>query len=399
MYNFTTKGNHAPYSLQMTPDHRVYYTCRHSGQLRCELAENFRVGGNAMIPISGNLKGRTSELSYADRFLIALQADGTPDLRANNIGSVSGCWAASFSLTKVRKKLRLLDICNGLGAEVVYDESTLTEHHKQTFRVKVPLTAIPVPYSGKGLSWVYGKLTEVDSAWCTSFIDELVAWDGHTTKDGCRLYSSTDEPSALAAATVAHLCGIRSTVVAVDDDRSDTYKVAYKVHFSGKSHKDGQSVTKTSVDYSDDVMCLSVDSGAFMVRENGSISITGNCHANFAVLLHNNYIQDKVSNERIAEIVKEAVDLERYFVSDALPVELIGMNSKLMCQYLEYVADRLLLDLGCEKLYNATNPFPFMEQISLQPKTNFFEARVGAYRKFGDNEKEEDKQFTLDVEF
>jgi ribonucleoside-diphosphate reductase beta chain len=77
------------------------------------------------------------------------------------------------------------------------------------------------------------------------------------------------------------------------------------------------------------------------------------------------------------------VEIEKEFVSDALPVRLIGMNADLMCQYIEFVADRLLLALGSTKAYNATNPFDFMELISLQGKTNFFERRVGEYQKSG----------------
>jgi ribonucleoside-diphosphate reductase beta chain len=78
-----------------------------------------------------------------------------------------------------------------------------------------------------------------------------------------------------------------------------------------------------------------------------------------------------------------AVEIEKEFVTDALPVRLIGMNSTLMCQYIEFVADRLLVSLGCNKHYNATNPFDFMELISLQGKTNFFEKRVAEYQKSG----------------
>jgi ribonucleoside-diphosphate reductase beta chain len=77
------------------------------------------------------------------------------------------------------------------------------------------------------------------------------------------------------------------------------------------------------------------------------------------------------------------VEIEKEFVTDALPVNLIGMNAKLMQQYIEFVADRLLVELGNEKIYNATNPFDFMEMISLQGKTNFFEKRVGEYQKAG----------------
>ena len=98
---------------------------------------------------------------------------------------------------------------------------------------------------------------------------------------------------------------------------------------------------------------------------------------------HNNHIVNRVSPERIREIIIDALNIEREFITESLPVSLIGMNSKLMIQYLEFVADRLLLEFGCEKEYEATNPFDFMEMISLEGKTNFFEKRVSEYQKAG----------------
>jgi hypothetical protein len=93
------------------------------------------------------------------------------------------------------------------------------------------------------------------------------------------------------------------------------------------------------------------------------------------------------------------IEIEKEFIIDALPVKLIGMNSDLMAQYIEFVADRLLVELGNEKIYNVTNPFDFMEMISLQGKTNFFEKRVGEYQKAGVMSGKENQSFTLDADF
>ena len=113
-------------------------------------------------------------------------------------------------------------------------------------------------------------------------------------------------------------------------------------------------------------------------------------HCDFAVMLHNNHLANKVSEERIREIITSALEIEKEFITESLPVRLIGMNSDLMKQYLEFVADRLLVDLGCSKVYNSENPFDFMTNISLQGKTNFFEKRVGEYQKSGVMNKSED---------
>ena len=116
---------------------------------------------------------------------------------------------------------------------------------------------------------------------------------------------------------------------------------------------------------------------------NELISRDEGVHCDFAVHLHNNHLVNKVPKERIAHILTNALDIEKEFITESLPVSLIGMNAKLMTQYLEFVTDRLLVELQCEKVYNVTNPFDFMDMISLQGKTNFFEKRVSEYQKAG----------------
>ncbi len=132
---------------------------------------------------------------------------------------------------------------------------------------------------------------------------------------------------------------------------------------------------------------------------NELISRDEGLHCDFACLLYS-MLQNKLSLERIHEIIGDTVAIEKEFVTDALPVDLIGMNSKLMSQYIEFVADRLLVALGYPKLYRATNPFDFMELISLQGKTNFFEKRVGEYQKAGVmNGHREAHTFNLESDF
>ena len=101
-------------------------------------------------------------------------------------------------------------------------------------------------------------------------------------------------------------------------------------------------------------------------------------HTDFAVLLYKK-LNRKINKQRVHEIIKSAVEIEKEFICEALPCKLIGMNSKLMSQYIEFVADRLLVQLGYEKIYKSSNPFDFMEMISMEGKTNFFEKRVGDY--------------------
>ena len=131
---------------------------------------------------------------------------------------------------------------------------------------------------------------------------------------------------------------------------------------------------------------------------NELISRDEGLHTDFACLMFH-HLNNKPSEERIKEIVCEAVEIETEFLTEALPVNLIGMNCDLMTIYIQYVADRLLIELGCSKVYNVENPFDFMENISLDGKTNFFEKRVGEYQKAGVMSSKDDMKFTLDADF
>ncbi|CCH57226.1 Ribonucleoside-diphosphate reductase [Fibrisoma limi BUZ 3] len=136
---------------------------------------------------------------------------------------------------------------------------------------------------------------------------------------------------------------------------------------------------------------------------NELISRDEGLHRDFACLLYTDHIKNKMPEEEIYQIVRDAVTIEQEFVSDALPVSLIGMNADLMKQYIAFVADHLLVSLGLRAIYNVSNPFDFMDMISLQGKTNFFEKRVGEYQKAGvmasvDKERETAK-FSMEEDF
>jgi ribonucleoside-diphosphate reductase beta chain len=135
---------------------------------------------------------------------------------------------------------------------------------------------------------------------------------------------------------------------------------------------------------------------------NELISRDEGMHCDYACHLFNNHIEKKISEKRVKEIICGALDIEKEFILEALPVRLIGMNSELMSQYLEFVTDRLLVALGCSKVYNSENPFDFMQNIALQGKTNFFEKRVAEYQKAGVNKTNESEDLNSafgDVDF
>jgi ribonucleoside-diphosphate reductase beta chain len=133
---------------------------------------------------------------------------------------------------------------------------------------------------------------------------------------------------------------------------------------------------------------------------NELISRDEGVHCDFAVHLHNHHLVNKVPKTRIREIIVDALNIEREFITESLPVSLIGMNAALMTQYLEFVADRLLVELGCDREYNTSNPFDFMDMISLQGKTNFFEKKVAEYQKSGVmNTDSQAQKISFDADF
>jgi ribonucleoside-diphosphate reductase beta chain len=133
---------------------------------------------------------------------------------------------------------------------------------------------------------------------------------------------------------------------------------------------------------------------------NELISRDEGVHCDFAVHLHNHHLVNKVPKNRIREIIVDALKIEREFITESLPVSLIGMNAVLMTQYLEFVADRLLVELGCDREYNTSNPFDFMDMISLQGKTNFFEKKVAEYQKSGVmNTDSQAQKISFDADF
>ncbi|MBP9209460.1 MAG: ribonucleotide-diphosphate reductase subunit beta [Saprospiraceae bacterium] len=132
---------------------------------------------------------------------------------------------------------------------------------------------------------------------------------------------------------------------------------------------------------------------------NELISRDEGMHCDFACLLYNKHIANKLPKDTIESIVRDAVEIEKFFITEAIPVALIGMNADLMCQYIEFVADRLLVALGNPKIYQSQNPFPFMDMISVQGKTNFFEKRVSEYQKAGVSNSNSPQVFSIDEDF
>ncbi|PAV57730.1 hypothetical protein WR25_15851 [Diploscapter pachys] len=135
-----------------------------------------------------------------------------------------------------------------------------------------------------------------------------------------------------------------------------------------------------------------------LTHSNELISRDEGLHRDFACLMYS-HLNNKLSQKRIHEIIKDAVKIEQEFLTESLPVDMIGMNCRLMSEYIEFVADHLLVELKCDKLFNMKNPFDFMENISIEGKTNFFEKKVSEYQRPGVLSTDEQRQFNLEADF
>ena len=135
-----------------------------------------------------------------------------------------------------------------------------------------------------------------------------------------------------------------------------------------------------------------------LTSSNELISRDEGMHTDFAVEIYN-MLNHKLDENVVTEIIEDAVTIEKQFINESIPCKLIGMNSQLMSQYIEFVADRLLVQLGYSKIYNSNNPFDFMEMISLEGKTNFFEKRVMDYSKANVSTDGSKQMFSLDADF
>jgi ribonucleotide reductase beta subunit family protein with ferritin-like domain len=136
-----------------------------------------------------------------------------------------------------------------------------------------------------------------------------------------------------------------------------------------------------------------------LTTSNEFISRDEGLHTNLACLLYNKYIIHKIDKQEVYDMIREAVEIEKEFICGSLSCRLIGMNQELMSEYIEFVSDRLLVQLGYDKIYKTKNPFDFMERISLEGKDNFFEKRVSNYSKSGIGRTRDDMSFGIDGDF
>lgn len=224
-----------------------------------------------LAPISGCVRKEGEGISAIERLLVAAQADGTVSERYT--GERCGSIPVWFNLTKLRKVDRLLRLCDDAGVEVVHLSDDKRDQSKR-LKVNIPLCNISQYRDVKSFNWV--DLSNVSLLFCREFIEELSHWDSHIQKDTSFTYSTTDRSNADVVQAIAAMCGKSPRRVVRSDDRKESYKDIYSINILDRSYKDGQSIEKEYVKYKGKVRCLETSTGAFLIRYNGVVSVTGN---------------------------------------------------------------------------------------------------------------------------
>ena len=379
----------APIDQLLTPDHRVLFLNDFNGKNLVREADDFTPHSRHWFYNSGKkVDGTKTNLEPFERILIALQADGTIPKGDYRNGNNCGHRRVAFNLTKERKKVRMRYLCE--LSKFDYTES-VNQDGSSLFFVNIPTG---YPCTKNFADWV--DLKDITDNWCKEFVEELVEWDGHRIADEPNnryYYSSTVEDNVSLAQTIACLAGYYTSRGTSEDKRKSTYKTVYRLYITKdkKGNRTGR-VTKDYVPYDGKVYCVSVPSTFIVVRRNGNIVVSGNCHAEKMALIHRIFcgehprIVNDVYKKSIYELFKHTVELEDAVVDLSYrECEIKGLDKEEVKQYIRYMADRRLNSLGLKEVYGLEkNPLPWIDSIVYGDSLkNFFEGRVTDYNADG----------------
>lgn len=359
MISYKNLNNHV--DMLLTPDHRVIYL-NDKNILKEKTAEDFRPNSFNYIPVAGKIVSNNKKLTDFERLLIALQADGSiHDMETRN-GLISGCHSISFSFKKQRKIDRLISILDRLDFE--YTIGDIDKKGRTCFRIKVPVT---YTLTKNFKDWITDYST-LGIEWCNEFIEEMINWDGSIRSDtGSYYYSSTVKDNTEVVQTISNLCGYKTYRFSQNDTRKETYKTVHRLSIlKDRNTQSGQSLVKSRVEYNDNVYCVSVPTGMFLARRNNTIFVTGNCHLYTTQNILN--ILRTVPEEGFIDIIESrqseaiemfssAVEEEKKWISYLFQHgSILGLNESVMFQYIEWLSDSRMKEIGLPRQYNVKNP-------------------------------------------
>lgn len=344
-------------------------------------AEDYKSSGASSIPVSGLLIQECPPLSALERFYIAFQADGTMSSDPVRNGKHTGCKVMIFNFKKERKLEGMLSILEELGFEYTYHENEDVRKDGDVyhvFRVSVPLEYF---IDGmKDFGWI--DYSKIDHIWIRSFINELIIWDSYTNRDGYYTYINTNKLAIDVVQTLCHLGGHKTTLITtkahsriIADGIEINAKECYRLSiFLDIAYQGGQCMVKTSDHVENlDVYCLTVPSSYFLVKRDGQISVTGNCHVMMDESIIDILLTDEVDiwgsvfesikpqiKEVIDSVVRQELSWNNYLFSDGRSI--VGLNETLLKEWVIYNAQPVYAKFGlkCEYTAVVNNPLVWM---------------------------------------
>ncbi len=382
--------------LTCTDDHDIAYMqlTKYGQKFVKQKAKDFTPHYRRQFLTGGFKQTGRNQLTWEERFLIALQADGTLDYRIAEYGKHTGYKTAKFTLQRERKKERLKLILDNLGWEYTINDVKGKEGYIHV-KVKGPLTL------SKTFDWV--KLNEVSHEWAADFLDEVMQWDGSDKyKDGMvNDYSSIVPINVDIIQALAAICGRRATRTLVEEKRSENHSDRHRVVVYHGNQVPTSVCAKDIRPYEGRVYCVSVPSGNIVVRQNDRVYVAGNCHSDNMILLFKEFAREYLNREdlmllepQIRHVAEKMVDLEDKFIELAFEVSKGEINTGLptsqpimtehsLKMYIRHIADYRLEQLGFQPIYGRPdNPLKWLDDLMLSSEhANFFETRPTEYSK------------------
>lgn len=377
----------------LTPDHDVISTANPTAKWSKIKAQQFKPNVHKYMPLSGHALVQCAPLSALDRFRIAFQADGhlpTPD---RYTGELCGTLPVMFTFAKERKIERMTKLLAELGWEYKTTPRPSDRPNKADqiiFRIAVPAN---ISLSKRFDTWVH--LGEIGTMWANDFLEEVRHWDGHTPKDPSKqgyfiYYSSVIAENVDTIQALASLCGRHATRSVQVDNRSPTYSDVHRTWIHDTDKQRCGCVTNEIIDYDGEVHCVTVPTGAFVMRYKGKVSITGNCHADSICKLYRTLVDENphlLSEGLEAEIIEAArhmIDMEDAFIDTCFEMGAVrGLDAQDVKAYVRYICDMRLADLRLEPIFNQDgNPLPWLsDMLNAKSHENFFETKATDYSK------------------
>lgn len=373
--------------MLVTPDHDMVVFNEFNDETYKVKAEDVRKHSRIHFPTSAPLAKTGAGMTDHERFLVAVQADGTIDKRID--GSVSGCRVVTFDFTKPRKKERIEYLCKKLGYEFTKSNNIGAN---TLYRVKVPVENLLVKTFAE---WDVDFST-LSIEWANDFMHEITNWDGNYVeengiKTGRIHYGSVVESNTDFVQTIASLSGHRGKKTRTVDNRSPSYKDYFRLSIvPNKTFTRTGAVKISDVDYDDEVFCFTMPKGTLMTRRNGVVGITGNCHANTITIMFRQWIADHpwiltdAFKKKVYDMFRQAITLEDAFIDKIYSLgPVAGLLKDDLKLYMRFLADFRLLNLGFKANWGIKeNPVDWLDWMLIGPDhTNFFEKKSTEYER------------------